>query len=754
MSALTGTTQRLAFDLTRRDDVVDSSTGEEIRLWQAGRTLFQCGLFRDDPSEESIVDDMSDFVSATLIVRRKDANGTALINKTVTSFAVPTFEEWDEESGQHFTIPLTETETNQTLPHNGTLRVYYIVQVTTTSGSYVAGQGYGEIVNVGLSAGAPTPPVADPYIFNGAVTMGSLTVTGTIIAAGGITGNIASSGIQFLDYEDGTWHGIDFTGVTNSTAELNAALDAAKDSGRDLYLPDGVIAVSSEIVIDASVRIRGNRQGHYDPTFAVAGGTTIKWIGVSGGTMVSVTNVGPIGQGISNILLDCNNLASFGLVLDGTTAGSYENLAITRFTGDGAGLHLKANTTFTNSRNSFKNLTLVSGNDDGCCLWLSGDLSSTGNSCWNSFDNSLIIHGGSRDGIWLGFCDNLRFIGTEIYRDRGAPATGAGVRVLPTEHTNFPSGNIFFGLSAGDGGWVQPNTTPLDQIPAIIYGYQKDNGEPEPDLNGTNLFWIDNGGTVHANRLYLQADLNVAGGGTNPIGIYARSTNATFSSIIGCLASDYFSGPSATGTFMQQFGNSASGTTFGLSNAGLGAVFFQNVTAGFLGTNNNTPMQIASGTAASITLGIAGGLPSIRGTNALRTRVYNNADLSIPSGVETSLTFNTELYDNDTIHSTGSNTSRLTCKSAGTYCIIGSVSFDINNTGYRFASIRYNGATTLDTRTIPATDANYTSIGVMTMLDLAVNDYVELRVGHNAGTDLLVKSFYAWSPQFMMFRVA
>ena len=48
-------------------------------------------------------------------------------------------------------------------------------------------------------------------------------------------------------------------------------------------------------------------------------------------------------------------------------------------------------------------------------------------------------------------------------------------------------------------------------------------------------------------------------------------------------------------------------------------------------------------------------------------RVYNTGNLTITNATETALTYNSEHFDTDTIHDTGSNTSRLTCKTAGKY---------------------------------------------------------------------------------------
>ena len=51
-------------------------------------------------------------------------------------------------------------------------------------------------------------------------------------------------------------------------------------------------------------------------------------------------------------------------------------------------------------------------------------------------------------------------------------------------------------------------------------------------------------------------------------------------------------------------------------------------------------------------------------------RVHNSANISVSDSTWTSMTFDSERYDTDSIHSTASNTSRLTCVTAGKYLII------------------------------------------------------------------------------------
>ena len=50
-------------------------------------------------------------------------------------------------------------------------------------------------------------------------------------------------------------------------------------------------------------------------------------------------------------------------------------------------------------------------------------------------------------------------------------------------------------------------------------------------------------------------------------------------------------------------------------------------------------------------------------------RVYNSANISVNDATVTALTFDSERFDTDTMHSTSSNTGRITATSAGKYIL-------------------------------------------------------------------------------------
>lgn len=77
--------------------------------------------------------------------------------------------------------------------------------------------------------------------------------------------------------------------------------------------------------------------------------------------------------------------------------------------------------------------------------------------------------------------------------------------------------------------------------------------------------------------------------------------------------------------------------------------------------------------------------------NPPKCRVFHSVAISIPNNMETSLTFNSERFDTDTMHSTVTNPERITITTAGTYLITGHVIWQNNVTGRRVASIWKNG---------------------------------------------------------------
>jgi len=176
------------------------------------------------------------------------------------------------------------------------------------------------------------------------------------------------------------------------------------------------------------------------------------------------------------------------------------------------------------------------------------------------------------------------------------------------------------------------------------------------------------------------------------------------------------------------------------------------------GGSSGTPQRLAVGTNGDV-LTVVSGAPAWQapsggggGGYTQGARVYNNATITANHNTVVMLTFNSERYDTDGIHSTVTNTSRLTCQTAGKYVITGHVRWPNNSSGIRELDIVLNGATDI------AEDARGAIGAVMghsisTVYDLAVGDYVELAAYQNSGSNLVIDSGNSYSPEFAMQRI-
>jgi hypothetical protein len=134
-------------------------------------------------------------------------------------------------------------------------------------------------------------------------------------------------------------------------------------------------------------------------------------------------------------------------------------------------------------------------------------------------------------------------------------------------------------------------------------------------------------------------------------------------------------------------------------------------------------------------------------------RVYDDAVRSIPSGSWTKRAFPHERWDTDTIHDNVTNNSRLTCKTAGKYLIVGQVAMVMLSGKELNASILLNGATYISLNGLTAAVATSFNCIVSTVYELAVNDYVELQILHNNGVATNDASTANYVPEFMMQRI-
>ncbi len=130
--------------------------------------------------------------------------------------------------------------------------------------------------------------------------------------------------------------------------------------------------------------------------------------------------------------------------------------------------------------------------------------------------------------------------------------------------------------------------------------------------------------------------------------------------------------------------------------------------------------------------------------------VYNSNDISIPNALVTRLSFDAERYDTDNIHSTETNTSRLTIPRDGKYLIVGNVCFANGASGARDLKIVLNGTTIIGYLDNYNPTNSYVDVALSTVQALSTNDYVELMVYQTSGAALNVRAITQYSPEFML----
>ena len=148
----------------------------------------------------------------------------------------------------------------------------------------------------------------------------------------------------------------------------------------------------------------------------------------------------------------------------------------------------------------------------------------------------------------------------------------------------------------------------------------------------------------------------------------------------------------------------------------------------------------------------------------ISVRVFNSSNITVPQQSvgepATTLTFDSEKWDTDDMHSTTENTSRLTAQTAGKYFIFGHITWQ-ETTGGGELRILLNGATVLASQSAPAFSgadnpeggASGPSLSVITHYELNLSDYVELQAFQRSGSGKNVLSIDARSPEFGMVKV-
>lgn len=138
------------------------------------------------------------------------------------------------------------------------------------------------------------------------------------------------------------------------------------------------------------------------------------------------------------------------------------------------------------------------------------------------------------------------------------------------------------------------------------------------------------------------------------------------------------------------------------------------------------------------TTGIKGALDFL--LSPPRCYVYQTAVTNMPtSGTAALMLFDTELYDTDTMHSTSTNTGRITANATGLYRVSGVIGFASNATGYRQVNVRKNaagaagGGTSIAVVRVAATPTIQAEVPFSVDVQLTAGDYIEVFATNTSG---------------------
>lgn len=157
--------------------------------------------------------------------------------------------------------------------------------------------------------------------------------------------------------------------------------------------------------------------------------------------------------------------------------------------------------------------------------------------------------------------------------------------------------------------------------------------------------------------------------------------------------------------------------------------------SGVTGTGTALPLRIGVGANNVLETNTTGQVTSLRIPTA---QVYHSTTQSIGNASHTAVVFDSEAYDTASLHSTSSNTSRITVPVAGIYRFTASVEFASNASGQRRLHYRVNGTTAnrFGGISFPAANGTGTSVQSSVEISLSASDYVELFAYQDSGGSL------------------
>lgn len=135
-------------------------------------------------------------------------------------------------------------------------------------------------------------------------------------------------------------------------------------------------------------------------------------------------------------------------------------------------------------------------------------------------------------------------------------------------------------------------------------------------------------------------------------------------------------------------------------------------------------------------------------------RVYHSATQTLADSTVVALAFDSERWDNASMHSTSTNNSRIIAPESGYYLVFGHVNWGTSTAGDRQLYHRVDGTIVVNATRTAAGSTGVCQSSVSSVIYLAQNSYVELVARQTSGGNLDITSNAQFSPEFGMVRVA
>jgi hypothetical protein len=129
-------------------------------------------------------------------------------------------------------------------------------------------------------------------------------------------------------------------------------------------------------------------------------------------------------------------------------------------------------------------------------------------------------------------------------------------------------------------------------------------------------------------------------------------------------------------------------------------------------------------------------------------RVVRTNALNLATGAWTDVTFPAETFDTDNMHSTSSNTERITVPKAGLYLLQGGANWASSAAGFRYLRFGLNGSAGYSGTVGPLKSTSNEALSISDLLSLNANDYVTLQAMQDSGGDLSISNCFFMATAF------